>query len=89
MVMIKIDKALADSLKGKEFVKDNKFNPVEDDKGQWYISEEEYKKADIKESTDLLKDIDESKDKITKEEYELVKVDKVKVEEEKLAKEVK
>jgi hypothetical protein len=69
--MYKISAELAAKLKGKEFVKDNKFNPVEDKDGVWYISDEEFDKADIAQAKEDLKAIDISKDKVTVEDYKL------------------
>jgi len=46
--VIEITEAQALELKGKEYTKDMYFNPVQDEKGRWVISEEEvvqYKKS--------------------------------------------
>jgi hypothetical protein len=41
MIVAKITQKQADELKGKEFVQDNYFNPIEDANGNWIISIEE------------------------------------------------
>lgn len=46
--VIEITEAQALQLKGKEYTKDMYFNPIQDAKGKWVISEEEiiqYKKS--------------------------------------------
>lgn len=72
--MIKITAELAEKLKGKEFTKDNYFNPVQDTKGDWFISDEEFDKSDIEEAKAELKLIDATKDKVDKSIYEQTKV---------------
>jgi pyrroloquinoline quinone (PQQ) biosynthesis protein C len=72
--MYKITPELAEKLKGKEFTKDNYFNPIEDTKGDWFISDEEFDKSDIEEAKAELKLIDVTKDKVDKSIYEQTKV---------------
>lgn len=67
--MYKISEQLAIILKGIEFTKGILFNPVQDNEGLWYISEEEYNNATIDEAKKQLKSIDKVSDKVTKEFY--------------------
>jgi hypothetical protein len=41
MIVAKITQKQADELKGKEFVQDNYFNPIQDKNGNWIISLQE------------------------------------------------
>lgn len=41
MIVAKITAEQADTLKGKEFISDNYFNPIQDKNGQWIISLQE------------------------------------------------
>lgn len=57
MIVAKITKEQADELKGKEFVQDNYFNPIQDDNGNWIISLQElvYCSVDFANSVELIK----------------------------------
>ena len=57
MIVAKITKEQADELKGKEFVQDNYFNPIQDDNGNWIISLQElvYCNVDFANSVELIK----------------------------------
>lgn len=72
--MYKISAELAAALKGKEFVKGNKFNPIQDKEGTWYISDEEFDKATIAEAKESLKVVDVVVDKVSLEVYKTKEV---------------
>lgn len=74
--VIEITESEALLLKGKEYTKDMYFNPVQDEKGKWVISEEEVKqyKKD-KEDFDFIKTkpLKEHKPKIEKDPFKEIK----------------
>jgi hypothetical protein len=47
MIVAKITQKQADELKGKEFVQDNYFNPIQDKNGNWIISLQELVYCDV------------------------------------------
>lgn len=47
MIVVKLTQSQANSLKGKEVVKDNYFNPIQDKNGNWIISVEERDQCDL------------------------------------------
>ena len=57
MIVAKITQKQADELKGKEFVQDNYFNPIQDVNGNWIISLQElvYCNVDFANSVELIK----------------------------------
>lgn len=56
MIIAKITTEQAETLKGKEFVKDNFFNPIQDKHGNWIISLQElvYCSEDFAKSVELV-----------------------------------
>jgi hypothetical protein len=56
MIVAKITQKQADELKGKEFVQDNYFNPIQDKNGNWIISLQElvYCGVDFANSVELI-----------------------------------
>lgn len=47
MIVAKLTQEQADKLRGKEYAKDNLFNPVQDNNDNWVISIEEVHQCDI------------------------------------------